>query len=210
MKRAFIFDLDGVIVSTDRYHYAAWKSVADDENIYFDEVINNRLRGVGRMESLEIILERASRVYGHEEKCAMAELKNERYRSSLEGLTQDDRLAGVTQTLKALRKKGYLLAIGSSSKNARFILDKIGYGDYFDAVVDGNDIVNGKPDPEVFLKAAQKLGLSACDCYVVEDAKTGIDAAKSGGFTAVGLHDASGYERADISLNAFSELSALD
>lgn len=210
MKRAFIFDLDGVIVSTDRYHYEAWKSIADDENIYFDEVINNRLRGVGRMESLEIILERASRDYGYEEKCALAELKNERYRRSLEGLTQADRLAGVTQTLEALRKRGRLLAIGSSSKNARFILGKIGYGDYFDAVVDGNDIINGKPDPEVFLKAAEKLGLPARDCYVVEDAKTGIDAAKGGGFTAVGLHDAAGYERTDISLSEFSELLALN
>lgn len=210
MKKAFIFDLDGVIVSTDRYHYEAWKSIADDENIYFDELINNRLRGVGRMESLDIILERASRAYDYEEKCALARLKNERYRRSLESLTQANRLAGVTQTLKALRESGRLLAIGSSSKNARFILDKIGYGDYFDAVVDGNDIVNGKPNPEVFLKAAEKLGLSACDCYVVEDAKTGIDAAKDGGFTAVGLHDAAGYEKTDVSLNAFSELLSLN
>lgn len=209
MKKAFIFDLDGVIVSTDRYHYEAWKSIADDEGIYFDEVINNRLRGVGRMESLEIILERAHRAYSQEEKCALAQCKNERYRRSLESLTTDDRLAGVTQTLQALREEGCLLAVGSSSKNARFILGKIGYGDYFDAVVDGNDIVNGKPDPEVFLKAAEKLGLSAGDCYVVEDAKTGIDAAKRGGFTAVGLHDAAGYEKTDISLNAFAELLSL-
>ncbi len=209
MKKAFIFDLDGVLVSTDRYHYAAWKSIADEEGIYFDETINNRLRGVSRRESLKIILERAPRTYGEEEEHALAEKKNERYRASLENLTPADRLAGVSETLEALRRTGALLAVGSSSKNARYILGKIGYGDYFDAVVDGNDIVNGKPDPEVFQKAAALLHLSPCDCYVVEDAKTGIDAAVRGGFCAVGIHDAAGYDRADHAIKAFSDLLGL-
>ncbi len=209
MKKAFIFDLDGVLVSTDRYHYAAWKSIADEEGIYFDETINNRLRGVGRRESLKIILERAPRTYGEEEERALAEKKNARYRASLENLTPADRLEGVSETLEALRRTGALLAVGSSSKNARYILGKIGYGDYFDAVVDGNDIVNGKPDPEVFLKAAALLHLSPCDCYVVEDAKTGIDAAVRGGFCAVGIHDAAGYDRADHAIKAFSDLLGL-
>ncbi len=209
MKKAFIFDLDGVLVSTDRYHYAAWKSIADEEGIYFDETINNRLRGVSRRESLKIILERAPRTYGEEEEHALAEKKNERYRASLENLTPADRLAGVSETLEALRRTGALLAVGSSSKNARYILGKIGYGDYFDAVVDGNDIVNGKPDPEVFLKAAALLHLSPCDCYVVEDAKTGIDAAVRGGFCAVGIHDAACYDRADHAIKAFSDLLGL-
>ncbi len=206
MKKAFIFDLDGVLVSTDRYHYAAWKSVADEENIYFDEVINNRLRGVGRAESLEIILERAKRAYTPEGKAALAKKKNERYRLSLETLTKADRLEGVTETLDVLKARGYLIAVGSSSKNARYILGKIGYGDYFHAVVDGNDIERGKPNPEVFLKAAQRLRLSPEECYVVEDAKTGIDAALAGGFTAVGIHDAAGYEKTNIALKAFSDL----
>lgn len=206
MKKAVIFDLDGVIVSTDRYHYEAWKSIADEEGIYFDGIINNRLRGVGRMESLEIILERAGKEYSSEEKTAMAQKKNDIYRASLDKLTACDRLEGVTKTLCALRERGVRLAIGSSSKNARFILEKIGYGAYFDAVVDGNDIAKGKPDPEVFLKAAQRLGLSHAECYVVEDAKTGIDAALAGGFCAVGVHDAAGYEKTDIALDAFSKL----
>ena len=209
MKKAFIFDLDGVLVSTDRLHYAAWKSIAYEEGIAFDETINNRLRGVGRRESLKIILERATRVYGEEEEIALAEKKNCRYRASLECLTEADRLEGVSETLAALRRRGALLAVGRSSKNARFILEKIGYGDYFDAVTDGNDIVNGKPDPEVFLKAAALLNLPPCDCCVVEDAQTGIEAAVRGGFCAVGIHDAAKDSRADCSLQRFSDLLTL-
>ena len=153
--KAFIFDLDGVIVSTDSLHYRAWKSLADSEGIYFDEKINHRLRGVSRMESLEIILERATRSYTQEEKVVMAERKNGIYRELLQVLTPEDRLEGVTETLAALREKGYKLAIGSSSKNTPIILGKIGYSGYFDAISDGNNIKNSKPDPEVFLKAAE-------------------------------------------------------
>lgn len=153
--KAFIFDLDGVIVSTDSLHYRAWKTLADRESIYFDEEINNRLRGVSRMESLEIILERATRSYTQEEKNEMAEYKNNVYRELLQVLTPADRLEGVTETLDALRQKGYKLAIGSSSKNTPVILQKIGYGSYFDAISDGNNITHSKPDPEVFLKAAE-------------------------------------------------------
>ena len=118
-------------------------------------------------------------------------------------------MEGVSETLAALRRRGALLAVGSSSKNARFILEKIGYGDYFDAVTDGNDIVNGKPDPEVFLKAAALLNLPPCDCCVVEDAQTGIEAAVRGGFCAVGIHDAAKDSRADCSLQRFSDLLTL-
>ncbi|MBQ8428009.1 MAG: beta-phosphoglucomutase, partial [Clostridia bacterium] len=185
--KGFIFDLDGVIVSTDKYHYLAWKKMADDEGIYFDEVINDRLRGVSRMHSLEIILEKATMTYTDDEKVALATKKNDIYRESLQALTPSDRLAGVTETLAALREKGYKLAIGSSSKNTPVILEKIGYAGYFDAVSDGNNITRSKPDPEVFIKAAEFLGLAAEDCYVVEDAEAGVDAAKAGGFTAIGV-----------------------
>ena len=204
--KAFIFDLDGVIVSTDSLHYKAWKALADSEGIYFDEEINNRLRGVSRMESLEIILEKATRAYTDEEKIAMAEKKNNIYREFLQVLTPHDRLEGVTETLQALRDKGYKLAIGSSSKNTPIILEKIGYGDYFDAISDGNNITNSKPNPEVFLKAAEYLKLEPKDCYVVEDAEAGIQAAKSGGFTAIGVGEAAKDERADYALNAFADL----
>ena len=140
MKRAIIFDLDGVIVSTDGFHYKAWKAMADKEGIYFDETINNRLRGVSRMESLAIILEKASKTYTDEEKNAMATAKNEIYRESLSQLTPDDILPGVMDMLTALRAKGLKLAIGSSSRNTPVILNQIGLGDYFDAVADGNQI----------------------------------------------------------------------
>ena len=181
MKKAVIFDLDGVIVSTDGFHYRAWKAMADNEGIYFDETINNRLRGVSRMESLEIILERATKTYTPEEKEAMATAKNDIYRESLVQLTPEDILPGVMDMLTTLRGMGVKLAIGSSSKNTPVILKQIGLGDYFDAVADGNQIKNSKPDPEVFLLAAKLLGIDPADCVVVEDAYAGIDAAKAGG-----------------------------
>ncbi len=204
--KAFIFDLDGVIVSTDHYHYLAWKKMADDEGIYFDETINDRLRGVSRMQSLEIILERASKTYTEEEKVALATKKNDIYRDSLQALTPADRLPGVTETLQAMREKGYKLAIGSSSKNTPVILEKIGYAGYFDAVSDGNNITHSKPDPEVFLKAAQFLGLDPKDCYVVEDAEAGVDAAKAGGFTAIGVGGAAGYAKTDYPIETMSDV----
>ncbi len=204
--KAFIFDLDGVIVSTDHYHYLAWKKMADDEGIYFDETINDRLRGVSRMQSLEIILERATKTYTEEEKVALATKKNDIYRDSLQALTPADRLPGVTETLQAMREKGYKLAIGSSSKNTPVILEKIGYAGYFDAVSDGNNITHSKPDPEVFLKAAQFLGLDPKDCYVVEDAEAGVDAAKAGGFTAIGVGGAAGYEKTDYPIETMSDV----
>ncbi len=204
--KAFIFDLDGVIVSTDKFHYLAWKQMADDEGIYFDEKINDRLRGVSRMASLEIILERAKREYTAEEKTALAEKKNEIYRKLLTQISSADRLAGVTETLKSLREMGYKLAIGSSSKNTPLILDKIAYGDYFDAVADGNRISRSKPDPEVFLLAASDLGEAPADCFVVEDAEAGVDAANAGGFCSVGVGGAAEYAHTKIKLRSFSQL----
>lgn len=204
--KAFIFDLDGVIVSTDSLHYRAWKALADSEGIYFDEEINHRLRGVSRMESLEIILERATRTYTDEEKVAMAERKNGIYRELLQVLTPSDRLEGVTETLDALRAQGYKLAIGSSSKNTPIILEKIGYSGYFDAISDGNNIKKSKPDPEVFLKAAEFLQLQPSECFVVEDAEAGITAAKSGGFTAIGLGSAAEDPNADYAIQTFANL----
>jgi beta-phosphoglucomutase len=204
--KAFIFDLDGVIVSTDSLHYRAWKALADSEGIYFDEEINHRLRGVSRMESLEIILERATRTYTDEEKVAMAERKNGIYRELLQVLTPSDRLEGVTETLDALRAQGYKLAIGSSSKNTPIILEKIGYSGYFDAISDGNNIKKSKPDPEVFLKAAEFLQLQPSECFVVEDAEAGITAAKAGGFTAIGIGSAAEDPNADYAIQTFADL----
>ena len=207
--KAFIFDLDGVIVSTDSLHYKAWKKLADEAGIEFNEKINDRLRGVSRMQSLEIILEKATRAYSEPEKIAMAEKKNAVYRELLKALAPSDRLENVTETLASLREKGYKLAIGSSSRNTKAILEKIGYGDYFDAISDGNNIKRSKPDPEVFLKAAEFLHEKPEDCYVVEDAEAGIDAANAGGFTSVGVNGASLYAKTQIRLKKFSDLLRL-
>ena len=152
--KGIIFDLDGVICSTDHYHYLAWKALADRLGVYFDETINNRLRGVSRMASLDIVLERSDRAYTPEGKAAFAEEKNNTYRELLKRMSPADLSPEVKETLDALRSRGLLLGIGSSSKNTKFILRQIGLGDYFDKISDGTNITRSKPDPEVFLKAA--------------------------------------------------------
>ena len=187
---AAIFDLDGVICFTDKYHYQAWKAMADEEGIYFDEKINNRLRGVSRMESLEIILERADKKYSESEKLEMATRKNEKYKELLNQMSPADLPEDVAFALKKLKEGGIKLAIGSSSKNAKTILTQIGIINEFDKISDGNNITNSKPDPEVFLKAAEMLGLNPKECLVVEDAKAGIEAAAAGGFDSAGIGEA--------------------
>lgn len=205
--KGIIFDLDGVICFTDRFHYQAWKQLADRLGIYFDETINDRLRGVSRMASLEIILEKADRAYSEAEKEAFCEEKNAAYRDLLRTMSPADLSDEVRDTLQALRGRGCLLAIGSSSKNTRFILERIGLDDFFDTVADGTDITHSKPHPEVFLKAAERLGLFPHNCLVVEDALAGIRAAKAGGMAAAALHgDAENCGLEDYDLNTFSDL----
>lgn len=153
MIKGVIFDLDGVLISTDRFHYAAWKAIADREGIYFGQEINLRLRGVGRMNCVDILLERAQRSYTQEEKIRLAEDKNRLYVASLSSLTPQSILSGVPEVLSALRRAGYRLAVGSASKNARPILRQVGLLPAFDVVSDGTLISRSKPDPEVFSKA---------------------------------------------------------
>lgn len=206
-KRAVIFDLDGVICFTDQYHYQAWKALADRLGIYFDKKINDRLRGISRMASLEIILEQADRIYTPTEKERLAEEKNILYKELLKGMTEQDLSEEVKTTLFELRKKGYKLGIGSSSKNTRFILKQIGLDNFFDAVADGTDITYSKPDPEIFLKTAEKLHMEPLECVVVEDAKSGIIAAKKAGMTALALFgDAKNCGEEDYNLAGFSDL----
>lgn len=205
-RKAFIFDLDGVIVYTDQFHYQAWKRMADRIGVYFDESINNRLRGVSRMESLNIILEQYDTDLTQKEKEELAEEKNHIYRQLLGNMTPADVSDEVRDTLIELKRKGHKLAIGSSSKNARFILEKVALLDFFDAVSDGNNIKNSKPDPEVFIKAAKFLGERTDRCIVVEDAYAGIDAAKAGGMEAAAIGDAASYEKADYVLSSFKDL----
>jgi beta-phosphoglucomutase len=205
--KAVIFDLDGVICHTDHYHYLAWKQLADRLGIYFDKTINNRLRGVSRMESLEIILERWDGTpFTAAQKEEFATEKNERYKVLLNEMSPADLSKEVKDTLDTLRAKGCLLAIGSSSKNARLILGRIGLGDYFDKISDGNNITNSKPHPEVFLKAAEYVGCEPSTCLVVEDAKAGVDAAVAAGMDSAAIGDASTYEKATFSLSTFSDL----
>lgn len=206
-KNALIFDLDGVLVFTDKFHYLAWKSVADELGIPFDEKVNDRLRGVSRMDSLEIILEQYHGApLTAEEKLQIAAKKNDLYRSYLSTMTEKDVSDEVRATLAELKNRGYLLALGSSSKNAKYILEKVDLLSAFDKISDGNNIVHSKPDPEVFLKAAEFLGVGPETCAVVEDAKAGIDAAKAGGMLAVGIGDAASYEKTDVRLTRFSDL----
>lgn len=187
---AVIFDLDGVIVCTDECHYKGWKQLADDEGIYFDKEINQRQRGVSRMESLEILLEKAEKQYSSEEKNEMAERKNNYYKEFIKSLTPADILPGVIDFCEELKKNGVKIAIGSSSKNTPAILKGIGLDTYFDAVADGNQITHSKPDPEVFLLAAKLINEPAENCLVVEDAEAGVAAAKAGGMDVLGLGNA--------------------
>ncbi len=211
MKYAgIIFDLDGVICFTDELHYRAWKKVADERNIPFDRTINNRLRGVSRMASLEIILEKADRAYSQEEKAAIAEEKNDFYRELLADMSPADVSDDVRNTLEALRAAGVKLAIGSSSKNTKYILSRIGLEGFFDAVSDGNNITRSKPDPEVFLKAAEYISLEPGRCLVVEDAEAGIDAAAAGGFDSAGLGEASRYAKTTYPMANFRELLGIE
>ena len=205
--KAIIFDLDGVICFTDKYHYLAWKALADRLGIYFDEKINDRLRGVSRMASLEIILERSDVEYTSEQKEVFAAEKNDTYLELLKQMSPVDLSDEVKSTLEELRSRKYKIAIGSSSKNTKFILERIGLNGFFDAVADGTDITHSKPDPEVFLCAASKLGLAPAECAVVEDAKAGIQAAKAGGMTALALFgDAKDCGLEDYDLLSFSDL----
>lgn len=185
--KAVIFDLDGVIAVTDDCHYKAWKKLADEEGIYFDRNINERLRGVSRAESLEIVLEKAEKRYTAEEKAGMAHRKNLYYRETAGTLTPKDVLPGVLRNIAELKKKGVKIAIGSSSKNTPLLLERLQLSDCFDAVTDGNDIKKSKPDPEVFLKAAERLGTDPCECLVVEDAQAGIDAGRAAGMVTLSL-----------------------
>lgn len=205
--RGVIFDLDGVICFTDEYHYLAWKELADSMGIYFDRTINDRLRGVSRMASLDIILERyQGPALSQAEKDALAARKNERYRQLLSRMTPAVLPGEVRETLDGLRQKGLKLAIGSSSKNALFILERIGLAGWFDAVSDGNSITRSKPDPEVFLKAAAYLGLKPAQCIVVEDAVAGAQAGHTGGFTVACVGDAARAQAGHHNMRSIREL----
>lgn len=206
--RGIIFDLDGVIVSTDEQHYLGWQALADRLGIPFSREVNSRFRGVSRMACMNILEELGGKHYTDSEKIAYADWKNEYYRELLAQMSPADLSQEVRSTLDALRARGLKLAVGSSSKNAKFILQRIGLSDYFDAVSDGTNISRSKPDPEVFLKAAEYLGLAPSDCLVVEDAVSGVEAAHAGGMKAATVGDAAGRGCGDFILSRFADLLA--
>lgn len=204
--KAVIFDLDGVLCHTDHLHYRAWKQLADRLGIPFDEELNNQLRGVSRMESLDIVLRAGGVEADLPQRERWAAEKNTVYAKSLDTLTPEDLDPAVLSTLQTLRSRGLLLGVGSSSKNAPRILERLGLGDFFDTVVSGLDIHNSKPDPEVFLLAAKNLGAAPEDCLVVEDAVAGVEAAHRGGMDAAAMGDAARSGAGEYTLNQFSEL----
>ena len=204
--KAILFDLDGVIVSTVEQHYVAWKALADRLGIPFSREINNRFRGVSRMACMDILEQIGGKHYTREEKEAYAAWKNDFYRNLLGQMSPKDLKPEVKSTLDRLRARGMRMAIGSSSKNAKFILERIGLADFFDAVSDGTNILRSKPAPEVFLNAAEYLGLEPAQCLVVEDAVSGVDAAHAAGMKAAAVGDAAAKCYGDYNLAHFSEL----
>jgi len=204
--KGVIFDLDGVIVSTDDFHYKAWKQLANREGIYFDRIINNKLRGISRRESLEIILEKGHKKYSKLKIDEMLKFKNNIYKESLKKLTKYNILDGFNELYMKLQEINMKMAIGSSSKNAKRILKQIELIDSFDAIVDGTDITHSKPNPEVFLLAAKRLELKTVECVVIEDALAGIKAAKAGNMMAIAIGDAKQSELADYRINNLLEI----
>ena len=204
--KGIIFDLDGVICSTDEYHYMAWKALADRLGLPFDRRKNNLLRGIGRMESLEIVLGDSACAYSVEERQKLAEEKNALYRKLLGRMTPADLPQETRDALDSLKKAGVRLAVGSSSRNTMFILERLELKGLFDGIVDGNRITRAKPDPEVFLKAAASLGLQPCECLVVEDARAGVEAAKRGGFSCTAIGDAANNPGADYYICSISDI----
>ncbi|MDR0983095.1 MAG: beta-phosphoglucomutase [Culturomica sp.] len=207
MNKGFIFDLDGVIVDTAKYHYLAWKKLAHELGFEFTKEDNERLKGVSRMASLDILLEVGEISATDEEKFKMAEQKNADYLEYIKRMTPEELLPGAKDFLKAARAEGIKTALGSASKNAMLILRQTGITDLFDAIVDGNCVSQAKPDPEVFLNAAKKLQLQDRDCVVFEDAVAGVEAANRAGMKCVGIGSPEVLTKADFCVDSLADVT---
>lgn len=196
--QAGLFDLDGVIVDTAKYHYLAWRNLAHQLGFEFTEDDNQHLKGVSRIRSLDILLEVGGLTLDEERKTALAKQKNEEYVSFIQQLDRSELLPGAEAYIQQLRDQGVKIALGSASKNASLILKKLGIDSLFDAVIDGNKVTKAKPDPEVFLLGAQELGMPATACVVFEDAEAGLQAARKAGMYAVGIGHPHELPSADI------------
>lgn len=203
--KAVIFDLDGVITDTARYHYLAWKRTADSIGAPFDEAFNEQLKGVDRMGSLRLILARAPRSFSDDEQLALADAKNRHYQELIATMTPRDLLPGALAALEAVRAAGLRIGLASVSKNAFTVLDRLGIRDRFDDVVDAATIRNSKPHPEIFLTAAAHLGVAPADCLGVEDAAAGVAAIKDAGMVAIGVGSPDVLHRADRVIRSMEE-----
>lgn len=207
MKQTFIFDLDGVIVNTAKYHFLAWKNLADRLGINFTQADNARLKGVSRVRSLEIILEIGDKTLGRTEFDDSLNDKNEDYLSYIKKMDASEILPGVLKTLGYLRNRERKLAIGSSSKNAKTVVGQLDIMAYFNTIVDGHDLSKSKPDPQVFLLAAKRTTAKPGDCVVFEDAEAGVQAANAGGMCSIGIGDKTTLSEADYVFSGFDEIT---
>lgn len=208
MIKACIFDLDGVIVDTAKYHYLAWSQLAEQLGFQFTLEDNERLKGVSRMDSLDILLSIGKISASHEQKKSWAEAKNTAYLKYIDDLNEQEILPGVKDFILSLKKQGILIALGSASKNAVKILTALGLTHLFDAIVDGTKTQNAKPNPEVFLLAAQELKISPEQCIVFEDAFAGVQAAHHAGMRCVGVGHKSQLPEADFIIDGFGNVSS--
>jgi len=206
-KKAFIFDLDGVIVDTAKFHFLAWKNLAESLDISFSEEENEQLKGVSRVKSMEKILKWGNKTISEEKFNSLMAMKNEEYLSFVDAMSTDDILPGVLETLTYLKENDYPIALGSASKNARRILTKVKLNSYFEYIVDGNEVSKAKPDPEVFLKGCKLLGVEPKQSIVFEDSQAGIKAANNAQMTSVGIGDELVLSEADFNFKSFSEIS---
>jgi beta-phosphoglucomutase len=208
MIKAVLFDLDGVLVSTDEYHYRSWKKISAEEGFdFFDHEFNHKFRGVARMECIEIITKASGKNYTTEQKQELADRKNKYFVESLSSVTTEVLLPGALSALHELRKRGIKIAIASNSRNAVTIIKQVKIEHLLDAIVDGHQIENSKPDPEVFLLAAKKVGIPPAQCLVVEDAIAGIESARRAGMKALGIGTKERLPNADIVVPDLSVIS---
>lgn len=206
--KACIFDMDGVLVSTEIYHFKAWKRLAATIGIDIDETFNENLKGVSRSVCIDLILKHGGVEKTQAEKDALAAQKNEWFLEYVKSeITPANVYPGVIDFLKSLKQQGYKTAIGSASKNAPLLVEKLGIAQYFDALVDGNMITKAKPNPEVFLKGAELIGVAPQNCVVFEDAISGVEAAKNGGMFCIGVGSPQLLSKADFCISGFTEMS---
>lgn len=203
--KAVIFDLDGVITDTAHYHYLAWKRLAETQGVHFDQAFNEHLKGIDRMGSLELILASSQRSYTQEEKLALADEKNEHYKELIATMSPADLLPGAVQALDACRAAGMKIGLASVSRNAFTVLDRLGIRGKFDYVVDAATTVRGKPDPEIFLKAALQLDVAPTACLGVEDAVAGVAAIRAAGMWALGIGDPQTLTQADVVIPSLAQ-----